>query len=639
MIKYQGDTHTYIRKKHGKNYNCFCQSIQNKRDGVYKCKFKSREDHLKKQISKGIIHTCVFEKEEYDKVIEDYFKNDKEKEKVKDDIKYEDLLKKVAVLVGRKNLSLETGSSKELQDLICTSIRYGQQFPETSISSIFKKFSTDTVRESVINTSIEVNKIQFKKYGNLTFVGISCDEGSTREVHNLDFIMENPLSGLHPYPCFTSVMKNGTAVEYTEHLARGINFLKTNKIPIASLTIDGNKAQLKALSFDWRDSLRNRYIDSDDFIKHILVNHCLCHRINNAYKRAYNLSPELKTVVDHLRQLSEDCRKRPEDVLDTCPSVQLTRWVIDYDICCFILNHAQRITRFMSVDVEALQKLNRALSIFKSLTNIFEAPKTPHFKAFRIIEDAICALEQLSGSVPYSKTMAEQLKAYTIGSSTAGLWMLSYVLTPKGREDFSLRINKSTFPHKDDYSQMFNAGKLKDVEDIEAVVNASIENIPINPPEQTEENTDLSNILRPPVERLVTEVPEEEDAVEENTNHLILGPAQDYLMQILTDWGVSDISRMLTIRKFNSFVNNTDDVFAEQATVDEDYFWQNIRRFDPCWNVIGEVAMRLHSSPCSEASCERTISLQRIVLTAKRMSSKKQLLDARLTLLRGLNIE
>ena len=186
---------------------------------------------------------------------------------------------------------------------------------------------------------------------------------------------------------------------------------------------------------------------------------------------------------------------------------------------------------------------------------------------------------------------------------------------------------------------MFNAGKLKDVEDIEAVVNASIENIQINPPEQTEENTDLSNILRPPVERSVTEVPEEEDAVEENTNHLILGPPQDYLLQILTDWGVSDISRMLTIRKFNSFVNNTDDVFAEQATVDEDYFWQNIRRFDPCWNVIGEVAMRLHSSPCSEASCERTISLQRIVLTARRMSSKKQLLDARLTLLRGLNIE
>lgn len=48
--------------------------------------------------------------------------------------------------------------------------------------------------------------------------------------------------------------------------------------------------------------------------------------------------------------------------------------------------------------------------------------------------------------------------------------------------------------------------------------------------------------------------------------------------------------------------------------------------------------MRLHCSPCSEASCERTISTQRVVLTAKRMSSNKDLLDARLTVIRGFNI-
>ena len=70
-----------------------------------------------------------------------------------------------------------------------------------------------------------------------------------------------------------------------------------------------------------------------------------------------------------------------------------------------------------------------------------------------------------------------------------------------------------------------------------------------------------------------------------------------------------------------------------------DYFWENIKRKDPLWNTLSEIAMRLHCSPCSEATCERTISSQRLILTARRMNSKKQLLDARLTLLRGLNVK
>ena len=89
--------------------------------------------------------------------------------------------------------------------------------------------------------------------------------------------------------------------------------------------------------------------------------------------------------------------------------------------------------------------------------------------------------------------------------------------------------------------------------------------------------------------------------------------------------------------EFNSFVENAKDPYKEQCLKNGDYFWQHIRGINPIWDTLGEIAMRLHCSPCSEASCERTISMQRIVLTARRMSSKKDLLDARLTLLRGIN--
>ena len=81
---------------------------------------------------------------------------------------------------------------------------------------------------------------------------------------------------------------------------------------------------------------------------------------------------------------------------------------------------------------------------------------------------------------------------------------------------------------------------------------------------------------------------------------------------------------------FNSFVS---------GQKDGNCVWDNIIDLNPLWNTIAEIAVRLFCSPCSEASCERTISTQRLVLTARRMSSKKELFDARLTLLLGLNFD
>ena len=636
MIKYEGDNHTYLRKKKGRNYECSCQSIERREDGVYHCTFKKREDHLKKSIEEGKIHTCNFEKEEYNKVIEDFF-NKTSNEKEDTEITYETILTKVSIFVGRKNLAIEAGACEELQDLIITAIKYGMQFPRAKIDDIYKKYSPDTVRKYVLSSAVEVNKLQFKKFGALNFVGVSIDEGSNHGIHNLEFVMENPLSNLIPYPCFTSVMKGGKANDYTEHIAKGVNFLKINKIPVASLTIDGNRAQLKALSFEWEDSLRNRFIDENEFIKKILINHCLCHRINNSYKAAYGNNIELKVVVDNLRDLCNKCRSNPEDVLSLCPSVQLTRWVIDYDICTFIINHHQRILKFEQFDIEEIRALHKVLSVLKSLTNIFESSKTPHFKAFRILENAFTALDELKEEIPYSEQIEEQLVRYTLKSKDAGLWMLSYILTPKGRADFSQRINKSTFPGNQNFQSLYSPGKIKEIDDIEAVITASIENIDLPPEEPDEERQDIEKILRPPVDVTPATNEEEEEIVEISSNHLSMGPAQEYLSSILDDWGIAPVSKARTLERFNSFVCNAEDIFSNQILENGDYFWANIQTIDPIWRVIGEIALRLHASPCSEASCERTLSTQRIVLTARRMSSKKQLLDARLILLRGLN--
>ena len=531
-----------------------------------------------------------------------------------------------------------------MSDLMRACIIYGMQNSSSNIDDIFGKISVDTVRKYVISSAIEVNKIQFEKFSKLSFVGISCDEGSTRTIHNLDFVLECPLSGLQSYPCFTTTMKGGTANDYCESLAHGLFFISNNNINIGSITVDGNYVQLKALSFNWKNSLRNRYIDSKGILKHIIVNNCLCHRINNCYKKAYSKDDDLKTAVDYIRDVSRQCKENISDVLDVCPSVQLTRWVIDYDICTFIINHAQRIRKFLELDMDTLLKLQQVLSILKSLINIFENERTPHFKAFRILEEAIGAFESIEETNSFAQCIKEQLFSYTLGSKTSGIWMLSYILTPDGRNDFSMRINKRTLPAQKDYTSFFNPGKVKEPEDIVAITNAALEDFEVGD-ESNEETIDATGYLKPiNTDETETEViNEEEEEINDPTyksiDRLCLNPAQNYLSEILESWGIFRESKNKVIQKFNTFVQNPIDDLSSQTLESGDYFWENIKYKDPIWNTLSEIAMRLHCSPCSEATCERTISSQRLILTARRMNSKKQLLDARLTLLRGLNVK
>ncbi len=82
-------------------------------------------------------------------------------------------------------------------------------------------------------------------------MGVSVDEGSQMKKLILDFILENPLSNLNPYPIFTTIMSSTTAEQYAEHLARGINLIKTAGIKIGSITVDGSLAQKKRFLLHW----------------------------------------------------------------------------------------------------------------------------------------------------------------------------------------------------------------------------------------------------------------------------------------------------------------------------------------------------------------------------------------------------
>lgn len=146
--------------------------------------------------------------------------------------------------------------------------------------------------------------------------------------------------------------------------------------------------------------------------------------------------------------------------------------------------------------------------------------------------------------------------------SDCGILMLSYLLMPAGRKDFSRRINRGTLPPKHDYSSMFSCGKMKEKEEIESIVEASLENIDF-PQEPDDYSDEFERILVPldddDDDYFVEEdddeydyipafdetIKEEEDESEmENSalgfiakERMLFYPAQQFLKQIVIKWG------------------------------------------------------------------------------------------------------
>ena len=57
--------------------------------------------------------------------------------------------------------------------------------------------------------------------------------------------------------------------------------------------------------------------------------------------------------------------------------------------------------------------------------------------------------------------------------------------------------------------------------------------------------------------------------------------------------------------------------------------------YDQGWKMISDIGLRLRACACSEASCERTISAQRLLLTCHNLRSRDETIAARLKIIKG----
>ena len=123
------------------------------------------------------------------------------------------------------------------------------------------------------------------------------------------------------------------------------------------------------------------------------------------------------------------------------------------------------------------------------------------------------------------------------------------------------------------------------------------------------------------------------DYLSPNENCLLSKAKQVLKQQLSFTYGAKSV---VTIMKaFNAYIDSINP-FEDYQTDDQIGFsWSQIKDAFPNIAPIAIIAMKLHSAPCSEASCERTISSQKLILNARRRNSEKDLLNARLTLMRA----
>ena len=196
-------------------------------------------------------------------------------------------------------------------------------------------------------------------------------------------------------------------------------------------------------AFDWGLSLRFK----EDWLKFIIYIPCLCHRIDNAYKYHATHSPELQAITSNIKNYSKVLSDHKNDIGSKCPSPITTRWLYDFDILEFIIKHKDSTQKFVELNDQDLF-LYDILFIFKSLIRIFENPNTHFWRAFYYIERAAKAFEELKEKGnPFAEGFLSSLMKYTLESEEGGIWVLTYLLTVSGHNDFRTRIGNGSLTY------------------------------------------------------------------------------------------------------------------------------------------------------------------------------------------------
>ena len=648
------DTRKYLTFMKDGRKHVKCTETRIDDDGnILECSYTARDDKHK---ARKHPHVCEFKKKEHTNTISQYFNSENLQSA---DVSPETIHSKMTLLGGQKNLSLEFLTSPEFNDFIAYCMVAGKVLLSaksqddlfTQSKKIIGNHDRNFFRRIMISTSMSVHQLTMSDFKNLPYSTIAIDEGKDTRDKNLDFVLENPCGRMEPYPYLSLQIEDQSAEGYLPLLNEGIGNAGRYGIRIACIVADGNKAQKKCFSTKWEGSLR--FKATHDFIKALIFIPCLCHKINNAIIHAFKADEAVQNALKELRQLSKMCSEHQDDLKAKAPHHITTRWVYDFLLINFIRTHQGRIKVFTTID-ESIAPLFPNLLIFHHLVSCFESTSTLLCEAYPLLMKAFKAFEELEEAHnPYAAQFSSSLDFKTFKCEEGGVWLLAYLLTRKGqRENYLTNIGKKPVPPHP-YLNFFHIPSFSSEEDpIEHVFDeeASSDDDPEAATDDDGELDDESSSedeipveiqhQRQPIVDEASDLPSfyQDQGVQTtrfDATSSLLTKAKEFLKQQLLLQGLSEVSASTALKRFNDYLDENEPFKTCWIDGKIGFSWIQVKREFPAFGPIAEIAMKLHSSPCSEASCERTISTQKLILNLQRQRSSRDLLDARLKLMRS----
>ncbi len=238
------DTRPYKRQKKqlsDSRDTVYCQVKSVDADGNrLKCNYEQRIDRHVKATNSGKLHQCQMviddDIDDRQKDIRDFSQAATEGP-ISNDVTASSLLDELCILVGRLNLSLESGCSDTMYNFITKCAEYGMSLQKSSkdplnlFKSQFPQPKRDTFRKHFIKIADDINERRLKQFSTrhykngIRYASLSLDEGSTLKTAYLDYVLHNTKDKLGEYVVYTHEMKGGKAEDYAATIPIGINYI------------------------------------------------------------------------------------------------------------------------------------------------------------------------------------------------------------------------------------------------------------------------------------------------------------------------------------------------------------------------------------------------------------------------------
>ena len=615
----------------------FCQESRKIDGETHVCSFSMRTDKLKENLRKGTLHTCNFKRVEDIRRMFQFSQSKKKK------ASHDDLVKALGSAVGQLNVSLESMLSPAIRKLLQVAFELGQT-TQDQFSSAFSMPTRRCLRAAMLEEAKAVNNAKLDFYRQSRFVSMSIDEGTTLKTSYLNFILHDVFGQKNEYFAKSVIMHGKKAENYVISIHFGFQYCEKHELNVSSIVMDGSKAQAKAFDTSYTRGLRNIGFTTAT-AKKVITFPCACHLIENAYKRLIKGHNKASSLIEKCRRLGAALNDSGSSLV-TCPRFVSTRWIYDYDIVKYLLENradAIKVLKEPLPDEDKLQNMKILIGALRTLIARFESATCSVTEVYPAISATINSLylwRSLKGGELLSlswegvfQEMADHLKEYFLDRPHAGLLILSHILTPQGRRAFlEAKDQRHVILPRNFRFQEVTADVDLVSQEVDELLEEGDSKITISASEKEKEL--MNHILAVACDPDDEDSNEDEGDTEENADgpqvNLTDALAKAYkALKVVCE--ITSIDTKNTLKAFDAFLEVDNYLLREHLRESVDGRWFNWHYMEqiPGFTELSEVAQRIIPTPASEASAERSISLQRAIILSKRKRAYRDLVRSR----------